>query len=74
MRHMVPAYEFRRRAREALGKVMSVLILVTLIAMLPGLVSDLIALVTDSAVDTAMSEIYMNAYAAVDPENPDVRP
>ena len=72
MRQMIPAYEFRRRARVALGKVMSVLILVTLIAMLPGLISDMIALVTDSAVDTAVTEIYVNAYASVDPENPDV--
>lgn len=58
MRHMIPAYEFRRRAREAMLRVPSILVLVTLIAMLPSLVSSTITMMTKSDPSAAMLELY----------------
>lgn len=55
---MIPSFEFRRRAREAMRPVMSVLILVTLIAMLPSLISQTITLITDSDPSAAIMELY----------------
>lgn len=58
MRHMLPSYEFRRRAREAMKPVMSVLLLVTLIAMLPSLISQTVTLITGSDPSSAMMNLY----------------
>lgn len=60
MRHMLPAYEFRRRAREAMKPAMSVLVLVTLIAMLPSLISQTITLLTNADPSTAIMSLYTN--------------
>ena len=58
MRHMIPSFEFRRRAREAMKPVLSVLLLVTLIAMLPSLISQTITLIAGSDPSAAMTELY----------------
>lgn len=58
MRHMLPSYEFRRRAREAMKPVLSVLLLVTLIAMLPSLISQTITLISGSDPSSAMMDLY----------------
>lgn len=58
MRHMIPSFEFRRRAREAMKPVLSVLLLVTLIAMLPSLISQTITLIAGSDPSAAMAELY----------------
>ena len=46
MRHMVPAFIFRLRARKAMKPVMSILILVVLIAMLPSLINNFLTMIT----------------------------
>lgn len=56
--HMIPAYVFRRRARQAMGPVMSILVLVTLIAMLPSLISQTITTMTESDPTAALAELY----------------
>lgn len=48
MQKNVPSYEFRRRAREAMKPVMSVLIVVALIATLPSLISSAVTLMTSA--------------------------
>lgn len=48
MQKIVPASEFRRRARVAMKPVMSVLILVALIASLPSLLSSTVTLMTEA--------------------------
>lgn len=48
MRPMIPSFEFRRRARQAMKPVMSVLILVALIASLPSLISSAVTLMADA--------------------------
>ena len=58
MRHMIPSFEFRRRAREAMKPVLSVLLLVTLIAMLPSLISQTITLIAGSDPSAVMTELY----------------
>ncbi|MBQ3156456.1 MAG: DUF975 family protein [Clostridia bacterium] len=58
MRPVIPAYEFRRRAREAMKPVMNVFILVTLIAMLPGLIGNILTILTDSDPSAALMELY----------------
>ena len=58
MPRMIPAFEFRRRAREAMLRVLSVLVLATLIAMLPSLASNTITLMTDSDPLAAMTDLY----------------
>lgn len=57
MRHMVPAYEFRRRARVAMKAVMPILLVVALIATLPSLANSAITLVTDSNPNTLMTAL-----------------
>lgn len=58
MHKIIPAFEFRRRAREAMLPVMSILVVVTLIAMLPSLVSNIVTAVTDSDPSAAMVDLY----------------
>lgn len=48
MYHMIPAYEFRRRARMAMKPVMPILLIVALIASLPSLISDAVTLIADA--------------------------
>lgn len=58
MHRFVPAFEFRRRAREAMKPVMSILVVVTLIAMLPNLVSSAISTITGSDPSAAIADLY----------------
>lgn len=64
MRPVIPAYEFRRRAREAMKPVMHVFILVTLIAMLPSLIGNTLTILTDSDPSAAVMELYTEERAA----------
>lgn len=48
MRPMIPSFEFRRRARQAMRPVMSVLILVALIVSLPSLISNAVMIMADA--------------------------
>lgn len=58
MRHMIPSFEFRRRAREAMKPVLNVLLVVTLIAMLPSLISQTITLITGADPSNVIAELY----------------
>ena len=58
MRHMVPSFIFRLRARKAMKPVMSILILVVLIAMLPSLISQTITLITGADPTNVIAELY----------------
>lgn len=55
MRTVIPAYEFRRRAREAMKAVMPILLVVALIATLPSLISQAVTLITEADPSTLMS-------------------
>ncbi|MBE5809823.1 MAG: DUF975 family protein [Clostridiales bacterium] len=55
MLKIIPASEFRRRARMAMKPVMSVLILVALIAALPSLLSSTITLMTGATPDSLLT-------------------
>lgn len=48
MHHMIPAFEFRRRARMAMKPLMPILLVVALIAALPSLISDTVTLIADA--------------------------
>lgn len=48
MNHMIPAFEFRRRARMAMKPVMPILLIVALIAALPSLINDAVVLIADA--------------------------
>lgn len=71
MKHMVPAFIFRLRARKAMKPVMSILILVLLIAMLPSLITSTITMITDADPTNAIAELYteerMTAMTSGDP-------
>ncbi len=58
MRKFIPSFEFRRRAREAMLPVMSILVVVTLIAMLPSIVSSIVTTIADSDPSAAMVDLY----------------
>ena len=58
MRKFIPAFEFRRRAREAMLPVMSILVVVMLIAMLPSLVSNIVTAVTESDPNAMLADLY----------------
>lgn len=58
MRKFIPSFEFRRRAREAMLPVMSILVVVMLIAMLPSIVSSIVTTVADSDPSAAMLDLY----------------
>jgi len=58
MFHMIPAFEFRRRAREAMKPVMSVLIMVMLVAMLPSLIGNTVTMITGSDPSQALADLY----------------
>lgn len=58
MRKFIPSFEFRRRAREAMLPVMSILVVVTLIAMLPSIVSSIVTTIADSDPSAAMIDLY----------------
>ena len=55
MRKIIPAFEFRRRARAAMLPVMSILVVVMLIAMLPSLVSNIVTMTTNSDPSTMLA-------------------
>ncbi len=71
MKHIVPAFIFRLRARKAMKPVMSSLILVLLIAMLPSLITSTITMITDADPTNAIAELYteerMTAMTSGDP-------
>lgn len=73
MSKMIPAYEFRRRAREAMKPAMSILVVVTLIAMLPSLLSSVITTLADSDPRNALVNLYseeaINAMMGTDEES-----
>ena len=48
MHHMIPAFEFRRRARMAMKPLMPILLVVALIAALPSLISDTVTHIADA--------------------------
>lgn len=48
MRQLIPAYEFRRRARVRMKPVLPILVLVALIATLPSLISSTVMLLADA--------------------------
>lgn len=58
MPHILPAFEFRRRARLAMKPVMSILVVVMLIAMLPSLASNVITMLTDSDPASVLAPFY----------------
>lgn len=58
MRKFIPSFEFRRRAREAMLPVMSILVVVMLIAMLPSLVSNIVTTVTESDTNAMLADLY----------------
>ena len=58
MPKFIPAFEFRRRAREAMMPVMSILVVVMLIAMLPSLVSNIVTTVTESDSNAMLADLY----------------
>lgn len=58
MRHMVPSFIFRLRARKAMKPVMSTLVLVLLIAMLPSLISSTLTMMTGADPTEAIAELY----------------
>lgn len=58
MHKIIPSFEFRRRAREAMLPVMSILVVVMLIAMLPSLVSNIITTVTESDTNAMLADLY----------------
>lgn len=55
MRTVIPAYEFRRRAREAMKAFMPILLVVALIATLPSLISQAVTLATEATPNTLMT-------------------
>ncbi|MBQ7139234.1 MAG: hypothetical protein IJO39_09615, partial [Clostridia bacterium] len=58
MHKIIPSFEFRRRAREAMLPVMSILVVVMLIAMLPSLVSNIVTTVTESDPSIMLADLY----------------
>lgn len=58
MRHMVPAFIFRLRARKAMKPVLSILVMVTLIAMLPSLIGSVITTITGADPNNAIADLY----------------
>ena len=48
MPHIIPAFEFRRRARQAMKPVMPILLIVAMLAALPSLINDAVLLVADA--------------------------
>ena len=48
MPHMIPAFEFRRRARVAMKPLMTFLLIVALSAALPSLINDAVILISDA--------------------------
>ena len=58
MRHSLPSYEFRLRARLAMKPIMSLLLVVAMIAALPSLISQTVTLLTDADPSAAIMELY----------------
>ena len=56
MPHMIPAYEFRRRARLAMKQMMPILLVVALIAALPSLIQSTVTLIANANPDQLMTE------------------
>ena len=73
MRPSLPAFEFRLRARKAMKPVLSVLVVVTLIAMLPSLISQTLVQLTDSDPSAAILALYTDERMA-DLQNPNGAP
>lgn len=59
MHHMIPAFEFRRRARMAMKPVMPILLVVALIAALPSLISDTVTFIADANPNVLLTD-YVN--------------
>ena len=57
MRPMIPAYEFRRRAREAMKLCMPILLVVALIAALPSLIQQTVTLVADADISGPFNDM-----------------
>ena len=55
MQKIVPAAEFRRRARLAIKPVMSVLIVVAMIASLPSILASAITMITQATPDSVLT-------------------
>jgi len=55
MRHTLPAFEFRRRARAAMKPVMPILLVVALIAALPSLIQSAVTLMTNASPDVLIT-------------------
>lgn len=55
MQKIVPAFEFRRRARAAMKPVMSVLLVVALIATLPSLLGSVVNMITGAETSTLLT-------------------
>ena len=56
MRHSLPAFEFRRRARAAMKPVMPILLIVALLAALPSLINDAVVMIADANPSTLMTD------------------
>lgn len=56
MRHSLPAFEFRRRARAAMKPVMPLLLIVALLAALPSLINDAVVMIADANPNTLMTD------------------
>lgn len=68
MYHMIPAYEFRRRARMAMKPVMPILLVVALIAALPSLINSAVTLITDADPNVLLTD-YSNRVMQVVEQN-----
>ena len=58
MRHSLPAFEFRLRARAAMKTIMPLLLMVAMIAALPNLIGQTVTLLADADPSEAMMELY----------------
>lgn len=74
MRKIIPAFEFRRRAREAMKAFMPILLVVALIATLPSLISNTVTLMTEADPNTLVNTFadrlrqVMEKYGVNDPQ------
>ena len=66
MQRIVPAFEFRRRARVAMKPVMSVLLVVALIAALPSLLGSTVNMITGAEPNTLMTSFYNRSMQLVE--------
>lgn len=69
MRQLIPAYEFRRRARVRMKPVLPLLLVVALIAVLPSLISSMVMLMTDSNPTTLTTDYYNRLLQVMEDES-----